>query len=133
MKKSIDPPSERSFGILFSLIFSGLGVYASNKNWQPFVIYAFFAIGLLLLVVAFSLPKILTPFNKAWFWFGQAMGKIVNPIVLGIIFFLLLTPVAIMGKLMGRDELRLQKRKVNSYWIEREPIGPSPESFNNQF
>jgi hypothetical protein len=126
-------PSERSFGILFILFFGGLGVYANYKNWQNIFVVALFSISLLLLPITFLLPKVLAPFNKAWYWLGQIMGKLVSPIVLGIIFFLLITPVALIGRIMGRDELKLKKRQVNSYWIERQPVGPTADSFKNQF
>ena len=56
-----------------------------------------------------------------------------SPIFLGAIFFLLITPIAIFFKLLGRDMLHLKKRDVSSYWVKREPAGPEPESFNNQF
>ena len=61
------------------------------------------------------------------------MGKVVSPIVLGLIFFGMLTPVGIIGRLLGRDELRLKKAPVTSYWIDRDPPGPAPDSFKNQF
>jgi hypothetical protein len=127
------PPTERSFGILFAAVFSGVGFYAYYKNWHQYAVAASFLISGLLLLTSFLASKLLTPFNKAWFWLGQTLGKIVSPIVLGIIFFLLITPVALVGKLFGRDELRLKKRSVNSFWIERKPPGPSSESFKNQF
>jgi hypothetical protein len=126
-------PSERSFGILFILFFGGLSTYASYKNWQNIFVVAFFSISLLLLPITFLLPKVLTPFNKAWYWLGQIMGKLVSPIVLGVIFYLLLTPVALIGRMVGRDELKLKKRQVDSYWIERKPVGPTSDSFKNQF
>ena len=61
------------------------------------------------------------------------MGKVVSPIVLGILFFIVISPVAIVTRLFGRDVLLLRKRNVNSYWIERNPPGPQPESFKEQF
>ena len=78
-------------------------------------------------------PGILSPFNKAWYRLGLLMGKVVSPIVLGILFFIVISPVAIVTRLFGRDILLLRKRNVNSYWIERNPPGPQPESFKEQF
>ena len=78
-------------------------------------------------------PGILLPLNKAWYRLGLLMGKVVSPIVLGILFFIVITPVAIVTRLFGRDVLLLRKRDVNSYWIERNPPGPQPESFKEQF
>jgi hypothetical protein len=126
-------PSDRSFGLLFIIVFCVLGSYALYKNWHQFAALTFFVISVVLIPISFFLPGILRPFNEAWFWLGQTLGKIINPIVLGIIFFLLLTPIALIGKALGRDELKLKKRKVHSYWVERSPVGPTPESFKNQF
>jgi len=99
-------PSERSFGLLFTVIFLLSGLLA---------------------------PRLLTPLNKLWFQLGLAMGRIVSPIVLGVLFFIVITPVAIFMRIIGRDELKLKKQNVSSYWIERTPPGPEPESFKDQF
>lgn len=64
---------------------------------------------------------------------GILLGKIVNPLVLGVVFFIVITPIAVIMKLAGRDTLGLQKRRVNTYWIDRIPVGPDSQSFNNQF
>lgn len=126
-------PSDRSFGLLFTLVLGGLGVYTQYKGGLHFGAMAFYATSSLLLLISFLVPRLLTPFNKAWFWLGQTLGKIVSPFILGIIFFLLITPIALLGKLFGRDELRLKKRHISSYWIERKPVDSAPESFKYQF
>jgi len=64
---------------------------------------------------------------------GHLLGRIVSPIVLGLIFFVLITPVALFGRVAGRDPLRLKPRAISSYWVKREPAGPTPDSFKNQF
>jgi len=64
---------------------------------------------------------------------GFLMGKVINPLVLGFIFFLLITPVALICRLIGRDELRLKTIDADSFWIDRLPSGPDGESFKNQF
>jgi hypothetical protein len=80
------------------------------------------------------MPRLLAPLNKAWFQIGELMGKLVSPIVLGVIFFLIITPVGLLGRLFGRDELRLKRRRqAASYWVERQPPGPTGDSFKNQF
>lgn len=133
--KSTDhvPHSERKFGFLFALIFGGLSVYAYYRSWHQTAVVTSSVMGGIVLLLALFSPQALAPFNKAWFWLGQAMGRIVSPIVLGIIFFLLITPTAIAGRLLGRDELRMKKHNVDSYWINRTPSGPAPVSFKNQF
>ena len=83
--------------------------------------------------ITFFAPVFLTPFNKAWYQLGLFLGKVVSPIVLGVIFFIVITPVAIVMKLAGRDALKLRKQNISSYWIDRKPPGPEPESFKEQF
>jgi hypothetical protein len=64
---------------------------------------------------------------------GLFLGRFVSPIVLGILFFIVITPVAIATRLAGRDALKLRKQDVDSHWIDRKPPGPEPESFKEQF
>jgi hypothetical protein len=78
-------------------------------------------------------PNLLQNLNILWFKLGIALGKIVSPIVLGIIFYSVITPTAIIGRLSGRDPLRLKKKSQTSYWIERNPHGPDSDSFKNQY
>ena len=126
-------PSERSFGILFTIV-SALGAGYSYYRHLPTLLTASFAIAaLLILTITFTVPDFLRPLNRAWFTLGLVLGKIVSPIVLGAMFFLVITPVAIVTRIFGRDELRLRKRSTNSYWVRREPPGPQPESFKRQF
>lgn len=87
----------------------------------------------LLGLAALALPKLLTPLNRLWMAFGLLLGKIVSPLVLGLIFMVLITPVAVSTRLFGRDVLRMKKRNVSSYWLERDPAGPEPASFQRQF
>lgn len=126
-------PSERSFGFLFSVIFAGLGVYSFYKGWTQSTGAAWLVASLIMGLVTLFAPRILVPFNKAWFLLGQLLGKIVSPIVLGIVFFGLLTPVAVITRLFGRDVLRLKRHAVSSFWVERTLPGPASDSFKNQF
>jgi len=126
-------PSERSFGFFFTAIFAGLAVYHFYKGWAQSASVAWLAASFVVGFVTFVAPRALVPFNKAWFLLGQLLGKIVNPIVLGIVFFGLLTPIAFVTRLFGRDALRLKRQAVSSFWIERTPPGPSSDSFNTPF
>jgi len=126
-------PSERSFGFLFTAVFAGLGGYGFYKGWNHTAYVIWFSASIVVSLITIFAPRILVPFNWAWFQLGQLLGKIVNPIVLGIIFFGFLTPIAFVGRLFGRDELRLKWRPVDSYWIDRVPPGPVSNSFKNQF
>jgi hypothetical protein len=126
-------PSNRTFGLLFIGVFAILGAYGLWKDWLGEVIKTFFIISGVLVIVTLLAPKLLTPFNKAWYQLGLFLGKVVSPIVLGILFFIVITPVALAMRLAGRDALKLRKQNVESHWIDRKPPGPEPESFKEQF
>lgn len=127
-------PSERLFGSLFTAIFGALGAYGYfYKGWTTGASVAWLVACTVVGLVTLLSPRLLAPFNLAWFKLGELMGKVVSPIILGIIFFLLITPVGLLGRLFGRDELRLKRGTASSYWVERNPPGPPPESFKNQF
>ena len=128
-------PSERSFGLLFGAVFVLLAAYGwFFKSWSSVVELSLLGVALAFVLLGFVAPKILSPLNWLWFQLGQLLGKIVSPIVLGAIFFLLLTPVSLVTRLFGRDELRLKRKaSQSSYWLDRAPPGPEPESFKNQF
>lgn len=130
---SLQLPSERRFGVLFAVVFALAAGYGAYKGWSRGL-----SLGLAIASVGFGVatlmrPKMLRPLNLAWFKLGELMAKIVSPVVLGIIFYLLITPVGLVGRLFGRDELKLKRGQEKSYWIERDPPGPSGESFKNQY
>jgi hypothetical protein len=126
-------PSNKKFGLLFALIFVALALYAYSKNESTLIIGLLLLLSSVFLISSFFYQGLLSPLNKAWFILGLALGKIVSPIVLGIIFFGLITPIALMARLLGRDELKLKSPKKSSYWSE--PIGSNSDadSFKNQF
>lgn len=126
-------PDERRFGILFAVIFAAAGGYAFFQGANVNLTIVLSCTAVVLAAVSLLSPGLLAPFNRAWFVFGLLLGKVVGPVVLGAIFFLLITPVAIVARLAGRDELRLRERNVDSYWIDRNPVGPDSGSFKNQF
>ena len=78
-------------------------------------------------------PTVLSPFNRVWFFLGELLGKIISPLVLGAIFFLIITPTALICRALGRDELRLKRKAQPSYWTDRKSPTPRGDSFNNQF
>ncbi len=126
-------PSVRSFASLFTGVFALALAYGLYKGWASTLNAALGAAALAVAAAGIFKPAVLEPLNRAWFKFGLLLGKIVSPIVLGVIFFVVITPVSIVTRLAGRDALRLRKRSVNSYWIDRAPPGPAPDSFKNQF
>jgi hypothetical protein len=123
-------PSERSFGLLFTAVFAGLGAL---RLWKGAHSAAWFAAAAAVAIVTFAAPRWLLPFNRAWFLLGQGLNKIVSPLVLGLLFFCLLTPLALLARLFGRDELRLKRRGLASYWLDRVPPGPAADSFKHPF
>ena len=125
-------PSNKKFGLFFSAIFVLIAAYAHFKFRIEFAVFALMTSALFAIAV-FLTPEILTPLNRLWFSIGLLLGKIVSPIVLGLIFFVLITPVAFVTRLFGRDELKIKKRTVESYWVDRSPPGPTSESFKNQY
>lgn len=126
-------PSERSFGLLFFVVFLIAAAYFWHKDFSDSWAHACIALSLVFLLAGLFAPALLRPLNKLWFQLGLLMGRVVSPIVLGILFFILITPIAILMRVFGRDELKLKKREVSSYWVERQPHGPAPESFKDQF
>jgi len=126
-------PSERTFGLVFTVIFLLAAGYAWYQDFSNAWLEAFLGFALAFLICTLAVPKVLRPLNKAWYQLGLLMGRFVSPIVLGILFFIVITPVAIVMRLAGRDALLLKKRNIDSYWIDRNPPGPEPESFKEQF
>jgi hypothetical protein len=104
------------------------------KDYSQLWFFLFLGAGGSFLVCALFFPTVLSPLNKAWFRLGLLLGKIASPIVLGAIFFLMITPVALLMRLGGRDVLGLRRKKsVSSYWIDRTASEPNSSSFKNQF
>lgn len=133
MNKYESLPSNRKFGFLFSLIFFLLTAYLYYKNLQFWLINFLAICTFSLIAVSIIKPQLLALFNKAWFNLGILMGKFVSPVVLGAIFFLLISPLAILLRMIGRDELRLKKNSNESYWIKRESVEIDKSSFEKQF
>jgi len=132
MKSSeIELPSNKKFGYFFTLIFTSVSIYFfinSILSWA--ILFAF--IGVIFFITTFVKASLLLPLNKLWMRFGLLLGQIISPLVLGIIFFGIFTPVAFLMRLSGRDELRLKFKNKTSYWILRnEPI--QGDSFRRQY
>ena len=118
MEKKIKVSSNKSFGIVFSIFFLLISVYPLLNNdpiyyWSLFVSFIFLVLGLMN-------SKILSPLNVLWFKFGILLGKIVSPVVMGIIFFLVVTPISIILKMFGKDVLNLKFNNNKTYWIVKD-------------
>ena len=134
MKINSKLSAARKFGIFFSIIFALLLVYSYvNFNNNDFFIKIFFIIFLYFLFTAIFIPKILIKPNELWMSLGFYIGKVANPIILGFLFFIIISPISIITKVFGRDELKLKKVNLDTYWIKRNRVEFNLESFKNQY
>jgi hypothetical protein len=125
-------PSNRKFGFFFTSVFIASGGYFLIEN-STYTALAFFGAGALFLVITLLKADLFLPINKLWMGFGMLLGIIVSPIVLGIIYFGLFSPIALGMRLFGRDELRLKFKTRTSHWKLKLPIDYSSDTFKNQF
>lgn len=130
--EQVDGSSDRSFGLVFAAFFALIGLLPLLLGKSP-RIWALGTAGVFLLA-ALLFPSLLAPLNRLWLKLGLLLHRIVSPIALGIMFFLVITPMGLVMRAMGKDFLRLRlDPAARSYWIPREPPGPAPESLKNQF
>ena len=125
--------SNRSFGLVFVFVFALVAVWpwifgtGSVRVWSA-------SIAGLRMVIALFVPSVLARFNRLWMKFGLLLHRVVNPLTMGMIFFLTVTPTALIFRVLGKDPLRLKlDPKAASYWIYRDPPGPKPDSMTQQF
>ena len=120
--------SNKSFGIVFFIVFLIISFYPliNQENIRVWSLI----ISLIFLILGLLNSKILNPLNKLWFKFGMILGRIISPIIMSIIFFLVVTPIGLIMKLLKKDLLNLKFNKTNTYWIEKS--GPKSK-MKNQF
>ena len=128
MQKKIKIPSNRNFGIVFSIVFLIIALWpVLNQNeiriWS-------LVISLIFLVLGFIDSKLLSPLNKIWFKFGLILGSVIAPVVMGIVFFFVVTPTGLIMRALGKVLLKLKKNKENTYWLDKDN---SNNSLKNQF
>ena len=128
MQEKIKLPSNRNFGIVFSIVFLIIAIWPIlNQNeiriWSIIISLIFLILGLIN-------SKFLSPLNKVWFKFGLILGSLIAPIVMGIVFFLVVTPTGLIMKVLGKDLLGLKRNKNNTYWLEKDN---SNNNLKNQF
>ena len=132
MKGAIDThkkSSEKSFGIVFSIVFLLISLYPileykQLQVWALIVSIVFF-------IISFLAPKILEPLNNIWFRFGIMLGSVISPIIMAVVFFIVILPIGLMMRIFRKDLLnRKINKQVNSYWIDRKP---GNESMKDQF
>ena len=120
--------TNKNFGLTFFLVFLIVSIWPLLYNEQ--IRIWSLIVGIIFLCLGLLTSKILTPLNVIWFKFGIILGKIVSPIVMGIIFFFIVTPISIIMKIFGKDLLSLKYNKQKSYWIKKDG---SKSKMKNQF
>ena len=120
--------SNRSFGLLFFIVFLIIGLWPLKNGLE--LNYIFIGISIIFLILGLMNSKILTPLNKIWVKFGEFLGRIIAPIVMAIIYFFILTPISLILRISGKDLLNLKFSKEKSYWTKREKnIGSMDKQF----
>jgi len=124
--------SNRAFGWVFVIVFLIIAlwplVFGGTLRWWSLIVSALVAL------VTVAAPSLLTVPNRLWLRFGLLLHRIVSPVVLGIMFYLVVMPMGLLMRALGKDFLRLRRNdSAESYWIKRDPPGPEPASMSNQF
>ena len=130
--ETVASSSERSFGFTVGAVCCGIGAVRLYYGHS----YALWLVGLGIVLASFALlrPTTLAPLNRLWTRFGLLLARIVNPVVMTLLYCVTIAPVGVAMKLRGKDPLRLKYDPgAPSYWILRQPPGPAPESMRNQF
>lgn len=131
-KDSSTGPSDRSFGLVFAGVFAIVALWpllhgGRVRLWAAALSGAF-------LLTALMAPAVLHPLNRLWMRAGLLISKVTNPIITGLMFYLLFTPTAVLFRWLGKDLLRLKvDPEAETYWIPRQPPGPAPETMRHQF
>jgi hypothetical protein len=135
LEKSVGPigGTNKSFGLMFAVIFLLAALYLVVKNSSTFAQISALTASVTIFVIALIAPAILAKPNRYWMKFSLLLARFVSPIILGVLFYLLISPLAIVLRIFGRDELLLKRKKTSSYWKERGTKGYSIELFKNQY
>ena len=109
--------NNKSFGILFFIVFFIIAIWPTLSD-ETIRIWAL-GISVIFLILGIINSKILTPFKKGWIKLGEVLGRVIAPIVMGLIYFIIITPIGILMRLIGKDLLNIKFNKDKSYWIKR--------------
>ncbi len=129
---AVKASSDRAFGLVFAAVFAIIGLWpllgGAGPRWWALAVAAAFA------ALAFAAPKLLRPANRLWHKLGRGIHRVVGPVVTGLIFCAAVVPTRVIMRLLGKDPLRLKlDPEAESYWIERRPPGPAPDTMPYQF
>lgn len=127
-EEAIQMSSDRGFGFVFTTVFALIGILKHDSN--GLILWA--ALASFTLLITLFKPTLLAPFNRLWMRFGLLLHKLMNPLIMGALFYGVLTPMGLLGRLFGADLLRLKfEDKATSYWVKRDPTQNS--TLENQF
>jgi len=126
--KEFKLPSNRSFGFVFFIVFFVIALWPILKG-ENLRVWSLI-ISLIFLILGVLNSSLLTPLNKVWMKFGLFLGSIVSPIIMGIVFFGVVTPIGLLMRIFGKDILKLKKNKVETYWEHKDN---SNNNMKNQF
>lgn len=138
--------SDRSFGLVFAVVFLLLGLVSAYSAWKgenvltllpDWLVLGLFwwAMGLSFLfgLLALIAPGVLNPLNHLWTLFGALLHAIMSPVILAVLFYLVFMPIGLALRLVGKELLSAPDKSAASYWIQREPPGPDPSTMPQQF
>jgi hypothetical protein len=125
--------TNKKFGFFCGWVLLLLGLYQVAFNYSSYLWPFLIAFAILTLTLAHYKSSIFNALNQGWFHVGRIMASVMNPLILGAIYFLVITPIAIVTKIFGRDELRIKKRSISSYWLIKNRSQKNPQSMENQF
>lgn len=128
----VEDSSDRVFGFIFSAVFLVVGLWPTLGS-GGIRIWALVVSGIFL-VLAIARATTLAPLKRLWGGVGRILHRVLNPVIMGLLFFGAVTPTALVLRLIGRDLLRLRfDRNAQTYWLDRRPPGPAPKTMRNQF
>ena len=125
--------TDRSFGVMFGCIFVIIAALLRLRDEPQKIQFLLLALSFLTFLISFTRPKLLRTPNKLWMKFSLLLARFISPIILGVLFYVLISPLAFALRLFGRDELRLKTKNLATNWQSRKIDGYSLDSFKNQY
>lgn len=130
--EKIDLPSNKVFGLFFTAVFSIVGCYFFILRYE-FYSYLFFILSFIFILITYFKSELMLPLNRLWMIFGYLLGMLMSPIIFGLIFFGLITPLALVMRVLGRDALKLKFCKQSTYWTLVDKPEKTTTNFKKQY